>query len=85
LNFLGDLSAKGLSQAHGLMVNYLYKLDDIEINHERFAAKNEVVAADRVRKLLRADPAPRESTPKNPTPPKGKSPSTKKTAQVVGD
>jgi malonyl-CoA decarboxylase len=85
LNFLGDLSAKGLSQAHGLMVNYLYKLDDIEINHERFAAKNEVVAADRVRKLLRADPAPRETTPKNPTPPKGKSPSTKKTAQKVGD
>jgi len=55
LNFLGDLSPRGLRQAHGLMVNYLYKLDDIEINHERFAAKGEVVAASAVRKLLRGD------------------------------
>jgi malonyl-CoA decarboxylase len=57
LNFLGDLSPRGMKQAHGLMVNYLYKLDDIETNHERFAAKGEVVAANAVRKLLRADPA----------------------------
>ena len=42
-----------MKQAHGLMVNYLYKLDDIETNHERFAAKGEVVAAPAVRKLLR--------------------------------
>jgi malonyl-CoA decarboxylase len=39
------------------MVNYLYKLDDIETNHERFAGKGEVVAATAVRKLLRPDPA----------------------------
>ncbi|UEM23809.1 malonyl-CoA decarboxylase [Skermanella mucosa] len=55
LNFLGDLSERGLRQAHGLMVNYLYKLDDIETNHERFAAQGEVVASSAVRKLLRAD------------------------------
>ena len=30
LNYLGDTSAKGLSQAHGLMVNYLYDLANIE-------------------------------------------------------
>jgi malonyl-CoA decarboxylase len=57
LNFLGDLSPRGMKQAHGLMVNYLYKLDDIETNHERFADKGEVVAATTVRKLLRPDPA----------------------------
>ena len=57
LNFLGDLSPRGMKQAHGLMVNYLYKLDDIETNHERFADKGEVVAATAVRKLLRPDPA----------------------------
>ena len=39
LNFLGDLSPRGMKQAHGLMVNYLYKLDDIETNHERFAGQ----------------------------------------------
>lgn len=31
-----DLSRKGLRQSHGLMVNYLYDLDKIEANHERF-------------------------------------------------
>ena len=67
LNFLGDLSPRGMKQAHGLMVNYLYKLDDIETNHERFADKGEVVAATAVRKLLRPDPA----TPK-PTADKAK-------------
>lgn len=34
LNVLGDLSVKGLQQSHGLMVNYLYALDEIESNHE---------------------------------------------------
>ena len=56
LNFLGDTSPKGLQQAHGLMVNYCYDLDDIEKNHETFAEKGEVVASAAVRKLLRADP-----------------------------
>ncbi|SED09059.1 malonyl-CoA decarboxylase [Rhizobiales bacterium GAS188] len=53
LNWPGDMSDKGLREAHGLMVNYLYKLDDIEQNHEAFAARNEVVASGQVRRLLR--------------------------------
>ncbi|HMO29740.1 malonyl-CoA decarboxylase [Enterovirga sp.] len=60
LNFLGDVSAKGLKAAHGLMVNYLYDLDEIEKNHEAYAEKGKVIAAPRVRKLLRAEEAPRE-------------------------
>ena len=60
LNFLGDLSPKGLAQAHGLMVNYLYDLADIEKNHEAYAEKGEVIAAPRVRKLLRAEAPARE-------------------------
>ncbi len=55
LNFLGDLSPKGLDHSHGLMVNYLYALDEIEKNHEAFAEKNLVVASAAVRKQLRAD------------------------------
>ena len=39
LNFLGDVSPNGLRQAHGLMVNYLYALDEIERNHEALAEK----------------------------------------------
>jgi malonyl-CoA decarboxylase len=34
------------------MVNYRYKLDDIEKNHELFAARNDVAAAPAVRRLL---------------------------------
>ncbi|MFT3804723.1 MAG: malonyl-CoA decarboxylase [Burkholderiaceae bacterium] len=36
INFAADLSRKGLKQSLGLMVNYLYDLDEIEANHERF-------------------------------------------------
>ena len=55
INWLGDLSKKGLAQGHGLMVNYLYDLPAIEANHEAYAEKCEVVASLRVRRLLRND------------------------------
>ena len=32
----GDMSAKGLRQSFGLMVNYLYDLDKVETHHEKF-------------------------------------------------
>lgn len=49
LNFLGDVSPNGLKQSHGLMVNYLYKLRDIERNHEAFVERREIVASKAVR------------------------------------
>lgn len=55
LNHLGDCSAKGLRGSHGLMVNYLYDLDNIERNHEAYAEKGEIVASEAVRKLLKAN------------------------------
>ena len=55
LNFLGDVSPKGFKQAHGLMVNYCYDLDEIERNHESFAERGEVIASPAVRKLIRVD------------------------------
>jgi malonyl-CoA decarboxylase len=36
LNALGDLSAKGVRQSFGLMVNYLYDLSKVEAHHEKF-------------------------------------------------
>jgi malonyl-CoA decarboxylase len=57
LNFLADLSEKGLAQSHGLMVNYQYDLDDIEKNHEAFAENRAIVTASAIRKLARV---PRE-------------------------
>jgi malonyl-CoA decarboxylase len=57
INFMADLSRRGLDQAHGLMTNYLYDLDQIEKNHEAFAAEGRFAAAPAVRKLL-LTPAP---------------------------
>lgn len=63
LNFLGDLSAKGMKQSFGLMVNYLYALDDIEKNHEAFAEHGTVAASDAVKSALRVRLASRELVP----------------------
>jgi malonyl-CoA decarboxylase len=54
LNFLGDTSPNGLKQSHGLMVNYLYALDEIEKNHEALAEKGVIAASKSVRQALRA-------------------------------
>ena len=54
LNPLGDLSEKGLAQAHGLMVNYQYDIEDIEKNHEAYAQSRVIVAANGIRKRARA-------------------------------
>jgi malonyl-CoA decarboxylase len=53
INWLGDLSPKGLRESAGIMVNYLYRLEDIEKNHEAFANDGEVVASSAVKKLLK--------------------------------
>lgn len=55
INWLGDRSPKGLRESAGVMVNYLYDLDEIEANHEAFLNKGEVVAASAVKKLLRSE------------------------------
>jgi len=53
INWLGDLSPKGLRESAGIMVNYLYRLEDIEKNHEIYANDGEVVASTAVKKLLK--------------------------------
>jgi malonyl-CoA decarboxylase len=54
LNFLADTSERALKQSHGLMVNYLYDLEDIEKNHEAYAQQRAVVAASSVARLVKA-------------------------------
>ncbi|HZP70395.1 MAG TPA: malonyl-CoA decarboxylase [Pseudolabrys sp.] len=53
INWLADTSDRAMAQAHGLMVNYLYDLDDIEKNHEAYAEGRTVVASSAVQRLLR--------------------------------
>ena len=54
LNWLGDVSAKGMQQSLGLMVNYRYSPADIEANHEAYRTSGEVAASAAVKRLLRA-------------------------------
>jgi len=54
INWLADVSERGMSQSYGMMVNYLYVLKDIERNHEAFANDGKVTAAGAVTKLARA-------------------------------
>jgi malonyl-CoA decarboxylase len=56
LDWLADVSPRGLAQSHGLMVNYLYDLDDIERNHEAYATNRTIVASNAVRRLARHAP-----------------------------
>ena len=52
INVAADLSKRGIGQAFGLMVNYLYDLGHIERNHEAFTATGEIAASGSVQKLL---------------------------------
>ena len=54
INWLGDKSAKGLRQSHGIMVNYLYDLKDIESNHEAYINEGTIAASKAVRSLLKS-------------------------------
>jgi malonyl-CoA decarboxylase len=55
INWLGDLSPKGLRESAGIMVNYLYRIEDIEKNHETYANDGEVVASSAVKRLLKTE------------------------------
>ncbi len=52
INWLGDVSDKGLRESHGLMVNYQYVLKDIERNHEALVNHGAIAASKAVRGLL---------------------------------
>jgi malonyl-CoA decarboxylase len=47
----GDVSANGLRSGAGVMVNYRYRLDRIEANHEAYAAEGRIATTRAVRAL----------------------------------
>ena len=53
INWAADLSAKGLDQSAGIMVNYLYVLSNIEKNHENYAGNGEIAVSSAVSKLAK--------------------------------
>ena len=65
INWLGDKSAKGLRQGHGIMVNYLYDLKNIERNHEAYVNDGLIAASKTVKAGARAiDGSPSKKQPK---------------------
>lgn len=54
LNWLANTSTEGFAQSAGMMVNYRYKLDDIEANHEDYTGEGRVRVSSSVRSLLRS-------------------------------
>jgi malonyl-CoA decarboxylase len=52
LNWLADTSANGFRQSYAMMVNYRYKLGDVDANHEAYAA-GKIVASREVRALAK--------------------------------
>nr|WP_029008553.1 malonyl-CoA decarboxylase [Azospirillum halopraeferens] len=53
LNWLGDRSAKGIAQSCGLMINYRYRLNEIDANHEAYRGEGKVNASSSLRSLTR--------------------------------
>ena len=56
MNWLADTSKRGMQRAAGLMVNYQYRLDDVEDNHEVYVKEHRVVASSKLKKLARECP-----------------------------
>ncbi|MBI3050109.1 MAG: malonyl-CoA decarboxylase [Acidobacteria bacterium] len=53
LNWLADPSAVGIRRSFGIMANYLYRLDDLERNHESYARDHRVIASRDIERLAR--------------------------------
>ena len=53
LNWLADSSRTGMARSAGLMVNYVYRLKDVERNHEAYAKEHAVVASPGLSLLAR--------------------------------
>jgi malonyl-CoA decarboxylase len=70
LNWLGDTSPAGMSRSAGLMVNYVYRLDDVERNHEAYARDHRVIAARRFEVLAKESLAARQDEPRPRSEPK---------------
>jgi malonyl-CoA decarboxylase len=52
LHWAADLAPKGKLQSAGIMVNYLYDLNKIELNHEAYFDQGEIAVSKTISKLL---------------------------------
>ncbi len=52
INWMGDPSADGIRQSAGMMANYVYQMNEMERNHERYS-RGEISASARLERLVR--------------------------------
>ncbi|MCR8922963.1 malonyl-CoA decarboxylase [Dasania sp. GY-MA-18] len=52
LNWMGDVSKNGLKQSAAILVNYLYKLNKVEENHEAYINDNVVACSKKFKTLI---------------------------------
>ncbi|MBZ5632492.1 MAG: malonyl-CoA decarboxylase [Acidobacteriia bacterium] len=64
INWLGDTSAAGMQRSAGLMVNYFYRLSDLDRNHESYTRDYEIVATSEIESMAKRK-ASRPVTPAN--------------------
>ncbi len=64
INWAADASPKGVKQSFGLMVNYVYDLDDVEQNHEEYVNRRHVTRSAAVEKQARAAEPIVEASPR---------------------
>ena len=53
INWLADTSPRGLRQSLGMMVNYVYALEDVERNHESYVNRRVAACSASVERLAR--------------------------------
>jgi malonyl-CoA decarboxylase len=67
VNWLGDTSASGMQRSAGLMVNYVYRLGDVERNHESYMKEYKVNASRQIEMLAKQCILVRDQSRKNAT------------------
>lgn len=63
LNWMGDTSPAGLTRSLGFTVNYVYRLADVERNHEAYAKAYGITASRKFQRLARMGRHANESQP----------------------
>ncbi len=53
LNWMADVSRKGLEQSSGMMINYRYDLSRIDSNHEGYRSKGKIAVSSAVKSLMK--------------------------------
>lgn len=54
LNWLADVSARGMDNSFGLMMNYKYVLEDVDKNNQQYLLNGTVTASPQFLEPLRA-------------------------------